>query len=131
MPFSRPRIQSIKEFTANLAQASGTYDLCTATGSVHINLADIAAYVATVGATLTSVSIQTSQTNSTIILSAAEGAVANLIVQKNLVRAIAGAQSITLRNGQKLQYTLTGLTGTGSLIVVVPFLSISAGATLN
>jgi len=131
MPITRSKINKIAEFTADLIRAAGTYDLCTASGDVHINLADIAVYVRIAGATITSVSIQTNQTNPTIILSAAEGAVANLLVEKNLTRAIAGCQSITLRSGQKLQYTIIGLTGSGELKVVIPFLAITPAANLG
>lgn len=116
--------------TANLAQAAGTYDLATAAGDVLINLSDVAIYVATAGATLTSVAIVTNQTNATTILSAAEGAVANLVAQKNLVRAVA-CPSIVLKSGQKIQYTIVGATGSGSLQVTIPYIPLSAGATLS
>ena len=130
MIFNPNTITQVKSFTANLAQAAGTYDLATATGGdVLVDLQTLAIYVATAGATLTSVSIQSNQTNATVILSAVEGAVANLIAQKNLVRAIPVIGGLLLKSGQKLQYTLVGVTGTGSLNVVVPFLSIS-GSTL-
>lgn len=118
-------------FTANLAQAAGTYDLATASGDMVINLADIAVYVATAGATFTSVSIQTNQTNATTIMSSGEGAVANLTAQKNVVRAIAGCQSIVLKSGQKIQFTIAGSTGTGSLNVAIPYMPLSAGAVLS
>lgn len=128
--FNPASVTVIKQFTANLAQAAATYDLCTATGDVLIDLQRLAIYVATAGAVLTSVSIQTNQTNNTIILSAIEGAVANLIAQKNVVRAIPVIGGLLLANGQKLQYTIVGATGTGSLTVAVPFLSIG-GSTIN
>ncbi len=120
-----------KSFTANLAQAAATYDLCTATGGdVVLDIQKLAIYVATVGATLTSVSIQTNQTNITTILSAVEGAVANLIAQKNLVRVIPVIGGLLLASGQKLQYTIVGVTGTGALTVAIPFMALTAGATL-
>lgn len=124
-------VQTALSFTANLAQAAATYDLCTASGGdLVIDLQRLAIYVATAGATLTSVSIQTNQTNITTILSAVEGAVANLIAQKNLVRAIPVIGGLLLKSGQKLQYTIVGVTGTGSLQVAVPFLPLTSGATL-
>jgi hypothetical protein len=117
--------------TANLAQAAATYDLGTVSGgNIVIDIQRLAIYVATAGATLTSVSIQTNQTNATTILSAAEGAVANLIAQKNLVRAIPVIGGLFLASGQKLQYTIVGVTGTGSLTVAVPFMALTAGATI-
>lgn len=117
-------------FTANLAQAAATYDLCTASGDVLIDLYNLGVYVATAGATLTSVSIQTNQTNATTILSAVEGAVANLIAQKNIVRAIPVIGGLVLKSGQKIQFTILGATGTGSLSVIIPYSPITAGATL-
>lgn len=123
--------QQVSTFTADLTQAAGTYTLCTATnGDVLVDIYDLAIYVATAGATLTSVSIQTSQTNATTILSAVEGAVANLIAQKNLVRAIPVVGGVLLKTGQKLNYTIVGATGSGSLNVTVPFYPTAAGATL-
>lgn len=125
-------ILQMAQFTANLAQAAATYDLCTAGGGgVTIDIGKIAMYVATAGATLTSVSIQSNQTNSTIILSAVEGAVANLIAQKNLVRAIPVVGNVYLASGQKLQYTIVGVTGTGSLLVTIPYYPVVAGARLT
>lgn len=118
-------------FTANLAQAAGTYDLCTASGgNVIIDLALLSIYVATAGATFTSVSIQTNQTNNTTILSSAEGLLANLVAQKNLVRAIPVIGGMLLATGQKIQYTIAGATGTGSLTVAIPFMPLADGATL-
>lgn len=137
MQSSTPFIQDqsiiqVAQFTANLAQAAATYDLCTAGGGgVTIDIGRIAMYVATAGATLTSVSIQTNQTNATIILSAVEGAVANLIAQKNLVRAIPVVGNVYLASGQKLQFTLVGTTGTGSLLITIPYYPAVAGARLS
>ena len=119
-----------RSFTANLAQAAATYDLCTATGGdVLIDMYNISIYVATAGATFTSVSIQTNQTNNTVILTSSEGAVANLIAQKNLVRAVT-VGSLLLKSGQKLQYTIVGATGTGSLNVAIAFMPLTRGAIL-
>ena len=95
-----------------------------------IDLARLAMYVATAGATLTSVSIQSNQTNVTTILSAVEGAVANLIAQKNLVRAIPVIGGLFLKSGEKLQYTIVGVTGTGSLTVSIPYLPIDGSSLL-
>ena len=119
-----------KSFAANLAQAANTYDLCTASGDVLIDINRLAIYVTKKNATLTSVSIQSNQTNATTLLSAAEGAVANLIAQKNLVRAIPVIGNLLLKSGQKLTFTIAGSTGTGALEVIVPFFPMSAGATL-
>ena len=125
------RQQLVVRLTANLAQAAATYDLATVSGgAIVIDLYNVAMYVATAGATLTSVSIQTNQTNATTILSATEGAVANLIAQKNLVRVIPVIGSLYLASGQKLQFTIVGTTGTGSLLVIIPYMAVDAGARL-
>lgn len=131
-PFAIPdySLDRGRSFTANLAQAAGTYDLCTATGGdVLIDMYNISLYVATAGATFTSVSFQTNQTNPTVILTSTEGAVANLTAQKNLVRAVT-VGSLLLKSGQKLQYTIAGATGTGSIQVAIAFMPLANGATL-
>lgn len=117
-----------KTFTANLAQAAATYDLatCNATGGVVIH--DIQIYVATAGATLTSVAIQTNDTTSVAILSAVEGAVANLTVGKNVAKAFTGPTY--LHTSKKIQFTLVGTTGTGSLLVIVRYQPSVAGADI-
>lgn len=118
-------------FTANLAQAAATYDLCTASGGdVLIDPTKLAFYMATAGATFTSVSVQTNQTNATTLLTAGEGAVANLTAQRNVPHALPTSQGVLLKSGQKLQYTIVGATGTGSMQCAIPFLAVDAGATL-
>ena len=59
-----------KERTVNIAQAANTYDITTATGDVMIERFYV--YVATAGATMTSVSIQTNDTTPFVLLSAVE-----------------------------------------------------------
>lgn len=120
----------VKSFIANLSQAAGTYDLCTAQGDVLINPTWLAMYMATAGATFTSVSIQTNQTNPTTFLTAGEGAVANLTAQKNVAKALPTSQGVLLKSGQKIQYTIVGATGTGSMEVVIPFMAASNNANL-
>lgn len=112
-------LANIRAFTANLAQAAATYDLAVvnALGGVVILGVDI--YVQTAGATFTSVAIATNDTTVVPILSAVEGAVANLTVGKNVVKAFSGATY--LHTGKKIQYTIVGATGTGSLLVVVRY----------
>lgn len=127
---NRSRVE-VKSFTANLAQAAGTYDLCTASGDVLIHPNWLAMYMATAGATFTSVAIQTNQTNPTNILTAGEGAVANLTSQKCVPHNVPTSQGVFLKSGQKLQYVITGATGTGSMEVVIPFTGVTAGATLS
>lgn len=116
-----------KEFAANIAQVAGTYDICTASGG-GIYIENVVVYVTTAAATLTSVSIQTNQTNPTTVMSSVEGAVANLISQKNIVLAL--ARPIYLADGQKLQFTITGATGTGALLVVTKYYPTNSSSDL-
>jgi len=125
-------LPQVKQATVDLTKAAGTYDLVTATnGGVYIDLYKLAMYVSVVGATLTSVSIQTNQAHATTILSSTEGAVANLTVGKNLVRAIPVIGSLYLASGEKLQYTIAGSTGTGAIIVTIPYMPAVASARLT
>lgn len=118
-----------KTFTANLAQAAATYDLatCNAIGGVVILGIDI--YVVTAGATFTSVAIATNDTTVVPILSAVEGAVANLTVGKNVVKAF--ATQTYLHTSKKIQYTIVGATGTGSLLIVVRYQPTVSGADIS
>lgn len=133
MPLTAPTpdtaLQKVKVFTISLAQAAATYDLatCNATGGVVILSVDI--YCVTAGATFTSIAIQTNDTTSVPILSAVEGAVANLTAGKNIVKAF--ATQTYLHTGKKIQYTLVGVTGSGSLLVVVRYAPSVSGADIS
>lgn len=118
-----------KQFTANLAQAAASYDLatCNATGGVVIQ--DIQVYCSVVGAVFTSVSIQSNDTAAVVVLSALEGALANLTVGKNIAKAFTGPTYLAA--GKKLQYTLLGATGTGTLLVTIRYQSTVAGADIS
>jgi len=121
--------QKVKVFTLNLAQAAATYTLatCNAVGGVLILGVDI--YVATAGATFTSVSIQTNDTTAVEILSAAEGAVANLTVGKNVAKTFTGPTY--LHTSKLITYTIIGATGTGSLRVIVRYTPTLSGADIS
>jgi hypothetical protein len=105
-----------KTATLDLSHDAGTYDALTAQGDVLIEAASF--YGDTAGATFTSVSVQTNQTNPVTVLTSAEGAVANVVAQKTLAFAY-GRFPFVLRSGQKLQYTIVGLTGTGAITMTV------------
>lgn len=123
-------VGAIQEFTANLAQAAATYDLCTANGDVLILRMGI--YIATAGATFTSVSLQTNQSTPFTFLAASEGTVANLAAaQKSVPLSWNQVDPVALKNGQKIQYTIVGSTGTGSLKVALSYLPVTAGAFLQ
>lgn len=128
-PTPDTQLMKCKTFTANLAQAAATYDLVTANATGGVVIQDIQIYVATAGATLTSVAIQTNDTTSVPILTALEGALANLTVGKNVVKVFTGPTY--LHTSKKIQYTIVGTTGTGSLLVVVRYQPTVAGADIS
>lgn len=112
--------------TLNLAQAAATYDAGTVSGGA-IMIMDAVVYVATAGATFTSVSIQTNTTTPVELLSAAEGAVANVTVGKNL--KVFTTRTI-VPSGNKIQFTIAGATGTGSLQLHLRYQPMANGATI-
>lgn len=117
-----------KEYTLNVQQAAATYDICTATGG-DILIKNAKVYVGTATITLTSVSVQTNMTTSTVILSAVEGAVANLTGDKMIVAAFTGP--LFLSSGKKLQFTIIGTTSAqGTMKLIVEYMRGSAGADL-
>lgn len=121
--------ERVTQFTLNLAQAAATYDICTATGGpVLIDVLQSVVYVATAGSVLTSVAISTNQTNNTDLLTAVEGAVAGLTAQK--VVAKARTAGIYLATGQKMQFTIVGATGTGSLLLTLVWRKVNSSSTL-
>lgn len=115
----------IKEVTLNLAQAAAAYDIVTATGDLII--VDYTIYVTTVGATFDSVSIQTNDTTPQILMTAVEGAVANLTALANIQPANQG-KSFRLSNGKKIQFTIAGATGTGAIKIALLYRPITDGA---
>ena len=123
----------LTEKTLDLSQvAPATYDAATAVGDVLIK--GIALYCSVAGGgDLTSVSIQTNSTTPLILLTAAEGAVANLLAQSHPNAACnLFIGPWTLRSGQKIQYSLiaAGAAHTGTLKLVINYRPISVGASL-
>lgn len=119
----------VKVFTANLAQAAATYDLATVNVTGGIVIHDVQIYCSVAGATFTSVAIASNDTTPVALLSAAEGAVANLTAGKNIAKAFTGPTY--LHTSKKLQYAIVGSTGTGTLLVVVRYLPTVAGADIS
>lgn len=121
-----------KEVPVDLSQAAGTFDLLVAGQDLLVELTSI--YCVTVGATFTSVAIQTNQATPVVILSAADGVVVNITAGKNITSTLLKqAQPFQLRSGQKIQYTMVGATGSGSLRLVIAyrtFTAVAAGATI-
>ena len=123
----------VTEKTLDLSQvAPATYDAATAVGDVLV--VGMALYVSTVGGgDLTSVSIQTDATTPIVLLTAAEGAVANLLAQCHpLAQFQLFPSRWTLRSGQKIRYSLiaSGAAHTGALKLIIEYRPISAGASL-
>lgn len=117
-----------QEFSANLGQAAATYDLVTASGDVMIT--KIVLYLTVAGVGLASVALATNQTVPFAILSAADGAVANLLLGKVLPTTWTQGQPFVLRSGQKIQYAIVGAGAAGTMKVDVTYLPVTAGATI-
>jgi len=122
------RQTQILEKTLDLSQDANTYDITTASGDVFIE--DFVIYVATAGATFDSVSIQTNDTTAYSLMTSEEGAVGSLTAGLNYNTATKG-KSIRLTSGKKLQYTIAGSTGTGSIKLELKWRPISAGASIS
>ena len=123
----------ISEKTVDLNRAAGTYDIFTATGGdMVVEWASVYIVVAPGGA-LTSIRIHTNQTTVYDFLTAAEGAVAGLLVQKTMQPAELGAcGKCQLKSGQKIQVTIGGgAGGAGTLAnLVVKYRPTTVGSGL-
>ena len=119
-----------KEVVISLIHVVGTYDVLTAVGDVMILGQETFVKVAGVG--FVSIELLTNQTTTVQIMTAAEGAVANITIDKNLLGlTMPNNQRFQLRNGQKIQLKINGTNGTaGELRLVVEYRTISGGATL-
>jgi hypothetical protein len=109
-----------KRFTVSLAGAGGTTDVATAVGGdVVIDPLASTVYVSAAGAGgLTSASLVTNQTTVYTLMSAAEGAVANLTAMNTI--PYAATAPFLLVSGSKLQsVTVGGAGSTGTLIVEI------------
>lgn len=119
------RIASVEvqfqEFTMNLAQNAGTYDLFTADGDVLIK--SITYYVDTTATGLTSVSAATNDTTPVTLLSSVAAA------------AITAGKNLTPYNGPTLladtkkgQYTIVGNGTAGQITAIVEYVAIADGS---
>jgi hypothetical protein len=119
-----PATTLVKEFTINLAQNAGTYDLFTASGDVVIH--EITFYVAVAGVGLTSFTVSANDTTVvpflTIVLLAA------ITIGKNLT-PYSGPS--LLASGKKGQYTIIGNGSAGSITAAVRYSPATAGASLS
>ncbi len=122
--------EQLVEKTLDLSVASpATYDVVTAQGDIVVYWANF--YCTVVGATWTSVSVQTDQAVPVVFLTATEGAVANIVAGSHPVAACTlWASPVTLRSGQKIQYSMIGAQGTGTLKMFFMWQPLSNGAVL-
>lgn len=111
-----------QSFTANLAQTGATYDLATAGADVVIQ--SITIFVATVAAGLTSMTMQSNNTTSDVVL--ASTLLALLTAGKNLTPV---SLPFILLATKKIQYTIVGNgTGAGALTCIIEYESPSGGS---
>lgn len=114
--------------TMDLSQAAGTYDLAAVNANGGVIVESIEFYVTETGATFTDVAAQTDDTTPEEFLSAAEGAVANITAGK-VLKKFAGDTYI--HTSKKIQYTITGSTGDGTVIAIIKWRPSVANAGLN
>ena len=119
-----------KEVVISLIHVVGTYDVLTAVGDVMILGQETFVKVAGVG--FVSIELLTNQTTTVQIMTAAEGAVANITIDKNLLGlTMPNNQRFQLRAGEKIRLKVNGTDGTaGELRMVVEYRPITGGATL-
>jgi hypothetical protein len=111
--------------SVSFTATDGTVDLAVATdGDIYIE--DVLIYSLTAASDLTSVSLQTNDTNPFVVMSAAEGAAANLTVQTT-IKTANSEKSFYLTSGKKLQYTITDA-GAWSAYIVIKYRIISSGS---
>lgn len=112
--YTAPGIQPIQQAVVDLEQAAGSYDILEGNTASLVEV--YAVYSAAPGAGLVSVSLQTDDDTPDVLLTAAEGALANLTGGKNLT--FARTKPLVIPNGKKLQATIVG-TGTGGSLIVL------------
>lgn len=120
-------LAKVKVFTLNLAQAAATYDLATCNAIGGVVVESINFYQSVAGATFTSVSVQTNDTTPVEALSAVEGALAGLTVGKNIKLF---STKTYLHTSKKIQYTIVGSTGTGTMLAIVTYRPTVNGADI-
>lgn len=112
--YTTPPGIAVKAAAINLAQGAGTYDLVTAASALVVYGCNL--YVATAGVGLVSVAIQSNTTVPFVVLSATDGAVANLVLGTNLSTTWTQAQPFYMPAGSKVQYTIVGTGSAGSIV---------------
>lgn len=120
----QPTTMGSKSYLVPLNRNAGTYDICQGMGPGEVMITQFCIYCKTTGNLLTSVRIHTNDATQHEILSAQDGAVANLLGGK-LIKA--GNMPFVLSNGSKLQITQVGNGDAGDLIVVLNMAFSGAG----
>ena len=123
-------VPQVKATTIDLNQAAGTYDLFTcATQPVMLSSLVIRMSGGAVAGAVTSISIQTNDATPQVLITAAQGAVANLLNQAQLFWS---GNKAYLAVGQKIQLTIAGgAAGVAKVCdVVCEYESIVTGGTL-
>jgi hypothetical protein len=122
----------LKEFTIDLSQAAGTYDICEADGDILVE--QFNTYVSQAGSTFTYATIQTNDDTALFLIDSTDGAVGNLTLGNqifvNYAPLMMNGKSFRLESGKKLQYTINGDTGSGEIKLVLKYREISASAEL-
>jgi hypothetical protein len=113
-----------------VALGSSPVTIAASSGDVYIE--DFSIYVVAAITTITSVAIATDDANPSVLMTALEGAAAELGAIGNIVTATKGT-SFILKNTKTIVATIVGADPleTGSLYVVVKYQPISAGASLS
>lgn len=113
-----------KSYVINLNQNAGTYDVVQGMGPGEVLITQVVLYCTVTGADFTSVSFQTNDATPQVILSAQDGAVANIVggkVIKNLTTPF------LIQNGSKIQCTIAGNGTAGQLKLVLNMAFSGAG----
>ena len=124
-----PADWKIAQATVNLAQAANTYDLLTCSGGAVL-IDAFSLFCTVVGATFTACTIQTDDTVNFVFVDATAGARANFVANSNMAITWAQVQKCYLRSGQKIRYTITGSTGTGTALATVRYMQLSPASVL-
>lgn len=126
-PWPRPLKKAL-----NLAQVAATYDAMTAAAAGDVSIHGINIRCTASGTTFTSVSIQTDDAVPRVLMTAAEGAVANIIAGSDPVAAYQlWLSPWVLGAGKKIQFTIIGATGTGTLELTALWRPLAGGTTLT
>jgi hypothetical protein len=121
--------QLMKSFTGVVAlNGTGTKTAVTFTGAAIVE--SIALYVSEDGAGMDNISVVTSHTNEQEILTEAEGATANLLVQKNLAFAYSRFP-IYFETTQHLDVKIAGTGTKGILHVAVTYRAAVTGQAVS